>query len=304
MEAKMRGCTPQGDYLRGNGSRTVGWGMVRAMPPAHRPVGDLLREWRQRRRLSQEVSDSEAHVSARHLSFLETGRSQPSREMLLLLARRLEVPLRERNTLLVAAGYAPIYRERSLDDPALAAAREAMHLVLAGHEPSPALAVDRHWNLIAANRALAPLLEGLDAALLQPPVNVLRLSLHPAGLAPRILNLPQWREHLLSRLRHQVDASADDSLAALLQELEGLPLPASAHDVELSHGDAGGFVVPLRLQVGEHILTFLSTTTLFGTPMDVTLAELAIESFFPADAETAAVLAALNPRVPVQGDLR
>jgi len=279
--------------------------MVRAMPPAHRSVGDLLREWRQRRRLSQLELALAAHVSARHLSFLETGRSQPSREMLLLLARRLEVPLRERNTLLVAAGYAPIYRERSLDDPALAAAREAVRLVLAGHEPSPALAVDRHWNLIAANRALAPLLEGLDAALLQPPVNVLRLSLHPAGLAPRILNLPQWREHLLTRLRHQVDASADASLAVLLQELEGLPVPASAHDVELSHGDAGGFVVPLRLQVGEHTLTFLSTTTLFGTPMDVTLAELAIESFFPADAETAAVLAGLpNPRVPVQGDLR
>jgi transcriptional regulator with XRE-family HTH domain len=285
----MGGCTLQGDYLRGNGSGAPRRGMV--SPMAQRPVGDLLREWRQRRRLSQLELASEASVSARHLSFLETGRSLPSREMLLLLARRLEVPLRERNTLLVAAGFAPIFRERSLDDPALAPAREAVRRVLEGHEPSPALAVDRHWRLVAANRAVAPLLEGLAPALLQPPLNVLRLSLHPEGLAPRILNLSQWREHLLTRLRHQVEASADLTLASLLQELEALPVPAS--EAPVAHAEMGGFVVPLRLRVGEHTLTFLSTTTLFGTPMDVTLAELAIESFFPADAGTAAVLADL-----------
>jgi transcriptional regulator with XRE-family HTH domain len=263
------------------------------MPPAHRPVGDLLREWRQRRRLSQLELASAANVSARHLSFLETGRSQPSREMLMLLSRRLEVPLRERNTLLVAAGFAPVYRERSLEDPALASAREAVHLVLRGHEPSPALAVDRHWNLVAANRAVAPLLAGVDAALLQPPVNVLRLALHPGGLAPRTLNPAQWREHLLTRLRHQRDASADEGLDALLQELEGYPTPEAPGAADVTGGDAAGFVIPLRLQVQGLTLTLLSTTTLFGTPMDVTLAELAIETFFPADAQTAEALRAL-----------
>ena len=268
------------------------------MSPLSRPVGALLREWRQRRRLSQQELASAASVSARHLSFLETGRSQPSREMLMLLSRRLEVPLRERNTLLVAAGYAPVYRERSLEDPALAGAREAVHLVLRGHEPSPALAVDRHWTLVAANRAVGPLLAGVDAALLQPPVNVLRIALHPAGLAPRILNLAQWREHLLTRLRHQRDASADEGLDALLQELEGYPVPQAAGAEALAEGDAAGFVVPLRLRVQEHTLTLLSTTTLFGTPMDVTLAELAIETFFPADARTAQLLRTLAPALP------
>lgn len=268
------------------------------MAPLHRPVGELLREWRQRRRLSQLELASAASVSARHLSFLETGRSQPSREMLMLLARRLEVPLRERNTLLVAAGYAPIYRERSLEDPALAAAREAVQLVLRGHEPSPALAVDRHWNLVAANRAVGPLLSGVDPALLQPPVNVLRLALHPAGLASRTLNLAQWREHLLTRLRHQKDASADEALGALLQELEGYPAPELTGAADVPQGDAAGFVIPLRLQVQGHTLTLLSTTTLFGTPMDVTLAELAIETFFPADAQTAGLLRELAASTP------
>ena len=264
-----------------------------AMSPVHRPVGALLREWRQRRRLSQLELAVAASVSARHLSFLETGRSQPSREMLMLLSRRLELPLRERNTLLVAAGFAPVYRERPLEDPALAGAREAVQLVLRGHEPSPALAVDRHWNLVAANRTVAPLLEGVEAALLQPPVNVLRLALHPGGLAPRILNLPQWREHLLARLRHQRDASADEALGALLQELAGYPAPESAGAPEVLAADAAGFVVPLRLRVGDEVLELLSTTTLFGTPMDVTLAELAIETFFPADPPTAAWLRGL-----------
>ncbi len=269
-----------------------------AMAPAHRPVGDLLREWRQRRRLSQLELASAANVSARHLSFLETGRSLPSREMLMLLSRRLEVPLRERNTLLVAAGFAPVYRERSLEDPALASAREAVQLVLRGHEPSPALAVDRHWNLVAANRAVAPLLAGVDAALLQPPVNVLRLALHPGGLAPHILNPAQWREHLLTRLRHQRDASADEGLDALLQELEAYPCPEAPGGADVTGGDAAGFVIPLRLQVQGLTLTLLSTTTLFGTPMDVTLAELAIETFFPADAQTAEALRALAAAAP------
>jgi transcriptional regulator with XRE-family HTH domain len=190
------------------------------------PVGHLLREWRQRRRMSQLDLALGADVSARHLSFLETGRSVPSREMVLHLAERLEVPLRERNALLLAAGYAPAFRERPLSDPALAAARQAVELVLAGHEPYPALAVDRHWSLLASNRALGPFLAGVSPDLLRPPVNVLRLSLHPEGTAPRIANLLEWRSHLLARLRRQVDASGDPVLGDLLEELRGYPGPA------------------------------------------------------------------------------
>src|SRR5687768_12776775 len=182
-------------------------------------IGHLLREWRQRRRLSQLDFATEAEISSKHLSFLETGRSQPSRDMLLKLAELLDVPLRERNTLLIAAGFAPMFTERSLDDPALRAAREAVDLVLKGHEPYPALAIDRHWTMLAANRAVAPMLIGIPNALLQPPVNVLRLSLHPEGLAPRIVNLAQWRTHLLARLRRQIDVSADPALVALHDEL-------------------------------------------------------------------------------------
>ena len=191
------------------------------------PVGSLLREWRQRRRMSQLDLALEAEISARHLSFIETGRSQPSREMVLQLTERLDIPLRERNVLLVAAGYAPIFPEKTLDDPALAAARRAVDLVLKGHEPFPALAVDRHWNLIASNAAVPPLLIGADPSLLRPPINVLRLSLHPDGLAPRIANLAEWRAHLLARLRRQIEISADKVLVELLNELAALPAPLS-----------------------------------------------------------------------------
>jgi transcriptional regulator with XRE-family HTH domain len=256
---------------------------------ASRPVGDLLRDWRQRRRLSQLALALEAEVSARHVSFLETGRAQPSREMLLRLADQLEIPLRDRNTLLVAAGFAPVFPERSLDDPALQAAREAVDLLLAGHEPYPAIAIDRHWTLVAANRAIAPLLAGISPELLQPPVNVLRLSLHPGGLAPRIANLRQWRDHLLERLAHQVEITADPTLANLLDELRRYPID-SGGDQPQSVSDAAGILVPLRLRTEHGLLTFLSTTTIFGTPVDVTLSELAIESFFPANAETAEAL--------------
>src|SRR6476469_9855053 len=189
------------------------------------PVGDLLREWRQRRRMSQLDLASEAEISTRHLSFVETGRALPSREMVLHLAEQLEVPLRERNVLLVAAGFAPVFAERALEDPALQSARRAVDLVLAGHEPYPALAVDRHWTLVAANAAVGRLIAGADAELLQPPVNVLRLSLHPKGLAPRIANLPEWRAHLLARLRQQIDVTADGELIKLLDELSGYPAP-------------------------------------------------------------------------------
>jgi transcriptional regulator with XRE-family HTH domain len=253
-------------------------------------LGDLLRDWRRRRRMSQLDLAMEAEISARHLSFVESGRSRPSREMLLHLCEMLAVPLRERNAVLLAAGYAPVFPNRPLDDPALQAARAAIDLVLTGHEPYPALAVDRHWNLVAANRALPPLLAGATPDLLASPVNVLRLSLHPDGLAPRIANLAEWRGHLLARLRQQIEASADAVLADLHRELSAYPAP-EAQDAQ--HGDS--IAVPLRYKSEAGMLSLLSTTTVFGTPVDVTLSELAIEAFFPADAETAERLRTLCP---------
>ena len=262
---------------------------------ATRSVGDLLRAWRERRRLSQMALALAADVSTRHLSFLETGRARPSREMLLRLAEHLAVPLRDRNTLLLAAGYAPAYAERSLDDPALRVARQAIERVLAGHEPCPALAVDRHWTLLAANRAVPPLIAGVAPELMQAPVNVLRLSLHPEGLAPRIANLREWRGHLLARLHEQVERSADPRLEQLLAELKGYPTPeggldrgARGHDHTLPN--LTGIAIPLQLRGDAGLLTFISTTMVFGTPTDVTLAELAIEAFFPADTATAEAL--------------
>jgi transcriptional regulator with XRE-family HTH domain len=254
-------------------------------------VGDVLREWRQRRRLSQLDLAGEAAISARHLSFVETGRAAASRDVLLRLAEQLDMPLRARNQLLHAAGFAAIYPERPLDAPELAAARRAVDVVLAAHAPFPALAVDRHWSLVAGNAAVAPLLAGVAAELLRPPVNVLRLSLHPEGLAPRIVNLGEWRAHLLARLRQQIDRSGDPGLEALYEELALYPSRASVSPARA----AAGIAVPLRLAVAgvDRPLSFISTTTVFGTPIDVTLSELALECFFPADEHTRAVLAAM-----------
>jgi transcriptional regulator with XRE-family HTH domain len=248
-------------------------------------VGAQLRAWRGRRRLSQLDLALDAEISARHLSFLETGRSRPSRAMLLRLAERLAIPARDRNLLLVAAGFAPALPERPLDDPALADARRAVELVLKAHEPFPALAVDRHWHMLAANAGVAPLIAGAAPHLLAPPVNVLRLSLHPDGAAPHIVNLAEWRAHILHRLEAQVEASADRVLADLLAELRSYPGGAAR-----TADGHGGVAVPLVMRVGEATLSFLSTTTMFGTPIDITLSELAIETFLPADAETAALL--------------
>ncbi|NLP59886.1 helix-turn-helix domain-containing protein [Paraburkholderia sacchari] len=260
-----------------------------AIGATRRSVGELLREWRLRRRMSQMLLANEADISTRHLSFVESGRSLPSREMVMHLAESLDVPLRERNALLVAAGYAPLYRERALDDPQLAAARAAVELVLRGHEPYPALAVDRHWNIVAANASLAPLVGDASPALLAAPVNALRLSLHPEGLAPRIVNWHAWRGHLLTRLQRQIEASADPTLVALHDELAAYPAPphtASAGAEPVQHTIA----VPLRIRTALGELSFYSTTTVFGTPVDITLSELAIEAFFPADAQTAQTL--------------
>jgi hypothetical protein len=210
--------------------------------------------------------------------------------MVLNLAERLELPLRERNAMLLSAGYAPIFPERSLDDPALQPARAAIDLVLKGHEPYPALAVDRHWSLVSANDALVSLIGDVDPALMKPPVNVLRLSVHPAGLARRIVNFTEWRSHLVHRLHHQVDQTGDALLAALIEELRSYPTPDAAARAPKASHDYAGIVVPLQLTTEEGVLTLFSTTTIFGTPVDVTLSELAIEAFFPADADTANAL--------------
>ena len=198
----------------------------------------MLREWRQRRRKSQLALACEADISTRHLSFIETGRSQPSREMVLHLAEQLDVPLRERNVLLTAAGFAPSFSARRLDEPALAEARRAVEWILRAHEPYPALALDAHWNLLASNQAVPPLMAGADPELLRAPVNVMRLSLHPKGLAPRIANLAEWRAHLLARLQHQIDATADPFLLDLMAELRGYPTPIGAGAARGRGGDA------------------------------------------------------------------
>jgi transcriptional regulator with XRE-family HTH domain len=262
--------------------------MTSAALPARAGVGDLVREWRQRRRLSQLELAGEAEISTRHLSFVENGRSAPSRGMLLRLAERLDMPLRARNAMLHAAGFAALYSERALDAPEMSVARRTVDAVLNAHAPFPALAIDRHWTLVAGNAAVAPLLAGVAAALLQGPVNVLRLSLHPQGLAPRIANLGEWRAHLLARLQQQIDRSGDAQLVALHDELAAYPTRGESGPVH----DIVGIAVPLRLHVDglAEPLSLISTTTVFGTPVDVTLSELALECFYPADERTREVL--------------
>ena len=248
--------------------------------PAH--VGDHLREWRQRRHLSQLDLAVDAEISARHLSFVETGRAAPSRDMVLRLAERLDVPLRERNVLLVAAGFAPAFQQRALDDPALKSARQAIDLVLKAHEPNPALAVDRHWNLVSANRMVLPLLEGIAPRLLGQPFNVLRLSFHPEALASRTVNLGEWCAHLLERLHRQCEATADPELIKLYHELKTYPIPARSAPLA-----ADTVAIPFKMRLDGETLSFISTTMIFGTPVDITLSEIAVETFFPADDGTA-----------------
>lgn len=245
-------------------------------------AGDLLRHWRLERRLSQLELAGRAETSARHLSFIETGRANPSRTMLVHLCEQLEIPLRDRNRLLLAAGFAPAYAEPSLDTPVMDAVRGAMHQILAGHDPYPALAIDQSWNMIDANSGVTLLLTGIDPKLLTAPVNALRLSLHPDGMASRIANLAQWRGHIFERLSRQIEVTGSPELLDLRDELR--EYPGGTVDLTLPEPDQA--VVPLRLRHEDHELSFLSVTTVFGTPMNVTVAELAIESFFPADAET------------------
>lgn len=260
-----------------------------AGPMTTATLGDHLRTWRQRRRLSQLDLALDAAISTRHLSFLETGRAQPSREMLLHLAEVLDVPLRERNDLLLAAGFAPAYPAAALAPGS--PGRQMVELVLARHEPWPAIAVDRHWNLVAANRAVGPLLDGVAPFLLAEPCNVLRLSLHPEGLAPRLANPGQWRAHILERLRRLIVATADAGLVALAAELQALPAPAD-DGLELDFS-AAEIAVPFRFMTAAGEVTMISTLTVFGSPVDVTVSELALELFYPADDVSAGRLAGL-----------
>jgi transcriptional regulator with XRE-family HTH domain len=248
------------------------------------PFGTLLRQWRQRRRLSQLDLAIEAEVSPRHVSFIETGRSTPSRAMVLRLAEVLDVPLREQNQLLLAAGLAPIYGERSLDDPDMAPVRAGVERVLNAYNPFPCVAVDRGWQIVQANAGAGVLLEGVAPHLLASP-NALRIALHPDGLAPRIRNLAQWRHHLIERLRREVAVSDSPELSALLAEIDSYP--GGSEETR----DLGGVAVPLELYTPDgRLLTFLSMVTTFGTALDLTAAELSIEAFLPADEQTAAAL--------------
>ncbi|MGN9844083.1 helix-turn-helix domain-containing protein [Nonomuraea sp. H19] len=247
--------------------------------------GDLLRSWRQRRRVSQLDLAIEADVSARHISFLETGRARPSREMVMKLAEELEVPLRHRNRLLMSAGFAPVYPEREVRAHVV---RQALDKILAGHEPYPAIVVDAGWNLVAANSAAGMLMEGVPAELLEEPINVMRLSLHPEAMGGRLLNLAEVRAHLLHQLRRQAEMSSDGQLAELHDELASYTYPGV--DLNVAHVPGpGDILVPLRMAAGDRVLSMFTTIATFGTPVDVTLSELAIETFWPNDEETAAV---------------
>lgn len=261
--------------------------------------GDHLRTWRQRRHLSQQTLADCANLSTRHLSFLETGRATPSREMVLRLAERLGVPLRERNPMLEAAGYAPLYRSRSLDEPEMQAARRSLDIVLRSHLPNPSLAFDRFYDVVAANPAVGALLQDAQPEFLQAPINVVRISLHPRGIASRIANFAQWRQHLLARLRRQLELTGDAYLQSLIAEVTAYPLPACEDLPDVAHEQLG-VVLPLKLRTASGVLSFISTVTVFGTPHDITLQELAIESFFPADEFTARELARMEAIVPSQ----
>jgi transcriptional regulator with XRE-family HTH domain len=249
-------------------------------------VGPLLRDWRKRRRLSQLDLALDAGVSARHLSFVETGRSRPSADMVLQLADRLEVPLRNRNQLLLAAGHAPVFEQHDLEDPEMAPVRQAIDLILDGHDPYPAVVIDHAWEMLGANRAVAVLTAGVAEHLMEPPVNVMRVALHPEGMAPRIANLGEWRGHLLDRLARQIALTGDPALAALLDEVTAYPGP------DHTGGSEPEIAVPLRLTTEMGELSFISTVATFGTAVEVTASELSIESFFPADEQTANALIA------------
>ncbi|WP_043505152.1 helix-turn-helix domain-containing protein [Streptomyces glaucescens] len=256
-----------------------------ATAPADRGVGPMLRSWRERRRVSQLELALRADSSARHISFIETGRSRPSEEMVLRLAEHLDVPVRDRNALLLAAGYAPRFPETPLDDPALGALRAGMERLIRGYEPYPALVVDATYDVVAANRGITMLLEGVPEDLLAPPLNAMRLTLHPRGLAPRIRNLREWRGHLLAQMERQIALHRSAPLRALYEEVAAYPVPETAPSAEPEE-PVPYFALPMQIEYGGRILSFISSISTFNTPMDVTVAELAIETFLPADPAT------------------
>ncbi|MCL3992570.1 helix-turn-helix domain-containing protein [Streptomyces lavenduligriseus] len=266
---------------------------ARPVSPAAGPgVGPLLRAWRERRRVSQLELALRAGSSARHISFIETGRSRPSEEMVLRLAERLQVPVRERNALLLAAGYAPRYAETPLDDPALEGLRDGLERLIRGYEPYPALVVDAGYTVVAANRGVETLLAGVPEKLLSPAPNAMRLTLHPEGLAPRILNLRQWRGHLLAQMEREIALHRSDRLRALYEEVAAYPVPEEEPDAEPAE-PVPSFALPLRVEHDGRILSFVSSISTFNTPMDITVAELAVETLLPADRATADHLRAL-----------
>ncbi|MER5827233.1 helix-turn-helix domain-containing protein [Streptomyces mirabilis] len=267
--------------------------------PAGKGVGPLLRGWREQRRVSQLELALRADSSARHISFIETGRSRPSEEMVLRLAEHLDVPVRERNALLLAAGYAPHYPETPLDDPSMDALRQGMERLIQGYEPYPALVVDATYTVLAANRGIAMLLEGVSESLLAPPLNAMRLTLHPEGLAPRIRNHREWRDHLLAQMERQIALDRSEPLRALHEEVAAYPVPEQERGGK-GEGELGGgvepvpcFALPLQIEHGGRVLSFISSISTFNTPMDVTVAELAIETFLPADPATVKYLQSL-----------
>ncbi|MFD7401723.1 helix-turn-helix domain-containing protein [Streptomyces sp. NPDC059866] len=265
-----------------------------AAAPAGQGVGALLRAWREQRRVSQLELALQAGSSARHISFIETGRSRPSEEMVLRLAEHLEVPVRERNALLLAAGYAPRYPHTPLDDPALAALREGMERLIQGYEPYPALVVDATYNVVAANRGITMLLDGLPEALLTQPLNAMRLTLHPEGLAPRIRNFREWRGHLLVQMERQIALQRSAPLRELYEEVAAYPVPESATDAEPAE-PVPYFALPMQIEHAGRTLSFISSISTFNTPLDVTVAELAIETLLPADPATVKYLQSLLP---------
>jgi transcriptional regulator with XRE-family HTH domain len=256
-------------------------------------IGPLLRSWREQRRLSQLELALRADSSARHISFVETGRSRPSEEMVLRLAEHLDVPVRERNDLLLAAGYAPRFSRTPLEDPALEAVREGIERLIQGYEPYPALVFDASYDVVAANRGIMMLLDGIPESLLRPPLNTMRLTLHPRGLAPRIRNLRQWRGHLLDQMRRQIALSRSASLRDLYEEVAAYPMPEPEGDGREDSEPVPYFALPMRIEHEGRTLSFISSTSTFNTPMDVTVAELAIETFLPADPATVKYLHAL-----------
>ncbi len=256
-------------------------------------MGALLREWRDRRRISQLELALRADSSARHISFIETGRSRPSQEMVLRLAEHLDVPVRERNALLIAAGYAPTFPETPLDDPSMADLRSGMERLLTGYEPFPALVVDGTYHVQAANRGITMLLAGVAPSLLQPPLNTLRITMHPDGLAPRIRNYREWRAHLLSQVERQLALMRSAPLRALYDEVCAYPLPPGGHETA-ALGEHCPFALPMMIEHDNTVLSFISTIATFNTPMDVTVSELAVETLLPADPETAAYLRGLE----------